>query len=446
MYYSMKQQVLIIQQFLQALGISVPSAVIWKLIDTPVGLSIRGISDTLDKLNINNQVYHIPIDYIYELPIPFIAFFPHENEPFQLVTAVSKDGVTLKGDSFMPMHIFKKKWEGIALVAEKTENTPFFNHVRTKDITDWIKHYYLLFLPTIITCLTIPYEYTNYIRITHSILILIGLYISFTLLYREYRDKSFMKNYCLFGRFVDCEDIKLHRRGSLGQIKLCDLSFLYFGSLWLYTLFSKENYWSWVLALLSIACVFTLYSVIIQFFIERKLCLFCMTINLIIWADTTLLLSQQNCITFTNTLTLTISISLTYIIWWTFRRNMKYGKIIEQQKHRLQYIYRKDLLDFLLSQEKPMEELSEYYGECSGKTDIDTTISIFTHPNCNVCKRMLPLLPSLTAKARIRIFSLQQPAVIQYCLVNNITQTPTVIINNRKLPELYSIEDLQYIL
>ena len=49
-----------LKTMLQRLDVKVPDSVIEHLLDTPVGASLRGISDALDSLNIDNNVYQLP--------------------------------------------------------------------------------------------------------------------------------------------------------------------------------------------------------------------------------------------------------------------------------------------------------------------------------------------------------------------------------------------------
>ena len=53
----MKQVYSALYLYLQVLGVKVPHSVVRHLLDTPVGMTLRGISDALDLLQIENNVY-----------------------------------------------------------------------------------------------------------------------------------------------------------------------------------------------------------------------------------------------------------------------------------------------------------------------------------------------------------------------------------------------------
>jgi len=56
----MKQVYSALYLYLQVLGVKVPHYVVRNLLDTPVGMTLRGISDALDSLQIENNVYKLP--------------------------------------------------------------------------------------------------------------------------------------------------------------------------------------------------------------------------------------------------------------------------------------------------------------------------------------------------------------------------------------------------
>lgn len=75
-----------LNQFLQSLGIKVPNSVIRELLETPVGTTLRGLSDALDSLDIENNVYQLPEEYLKELDYPYLMVLPNRKKGFAVIT------------------------------------------------------------------------------------------------------------------------------------------------------------------------------------------------------------------------------------------------------------------------------------------------------------------------------------------------------------------------
>lgn len=204
-----------LQQFLGMLNISVPKAVIHQFLDSPVGNSIRGISDTLDALGVHNEVYHLPQEYLSQLTPPFLVSFPHHAQQFHVVTYMDKGIVSLMGEKDISLSYFLKQWGGVALVAEKMEQSQNYRFVWLRDASDWIRHHHLLLLPLLLTLLGVLSTPFTMERTLHLFMLLAGLYVSVILLYREYRDTSLLQKYCHVGKFVNCNEVELSGGGRI---------------------------------------------------------------------------------------------------------------------------------------------------------------------------------------------------------------------------------------
>ena len=80
--------------YLRALSVKVSRSTVRRLLDTPLGDGIRGISDALDMLLVKNEVYQLPSsDYFLQLESPFITMLKVDRNPFCVVTK--------KGDSIV---------------------------------------------------------------------------------------------------------------------------------------------------------------------------------------------------------------------------------------------------------------------------------------------------------------------------------------------------------
>lgn len=75
----------VLYAYLSLLSVKVSKPTVRNLLNTPVGDSIRGVSDALDELHIDNEVYQLPADFLEKLNTPFIAALHSPKFPFCVV-------------------------------------------------------------------------------------------------------------------------------------------------------------------------------------------------------------------------------------------------------------------------------------------------------------------------------------------------------------------------
>lgn len=116
----------VLYRYLRALSVRVSRGTVHRLLDTPVGNSMRGISDALDALHIQNEVYQLPTsaDYLARLDAPFITMLQGDRNPFRVVTKKG-DSIVEFGDSGrLGVDIFLKQWTGCVLLGARQTHLP----------------------------------------------------------------------------------------------------------------------------------------------------------------------------------------------------------------------------------------------------------------------------------------------------------------------------------
>ena len=111
-------------------------------------------------------------EYFQELEPPFLVSMPRQPQPYHVVTHIGKQSVSLLGEQDMSLERFLKKWNGVALIAEKTEKTTIYDHILLHDIGDWAKRNHLLFIPLLLTIFSFLLTPSGIVRILHIILCL----------------------------------------------------------------------------------------------------------------------------------------------------------------------------------------------------------------------------------------------------------------------------------
>lgn len=431
----MKQVYSALYLYLQVLGVKVPHSVVRHLLDTPVGMTLRGISDALDLLQIENNVYQLPKEYLKELDYPYLMVFPNSKEGFAIITNDNDKEKALP------------KWDGVVLAAKKTNATPIYNYVWLRDAIDNICNSHLeLTISAIVVAFAMLLQ-PNLFTMSHVFLSLIGIWVSISLLRKDYSESNSTGRYCKIGRFIDCQSA-LDSKGSRFWrfLRLSDLGFLFFSTQLFLVLISNNGWQTFSLILLIIGCCFTVYSVVYQTTVIHKVCLYCMSVNLITWLDT-ILITTNAPLPNVGTPFFIFSVLTSYLIWSFTVRNMSLSRQTYSLRKRLSVLYRKGLFEWLLSQERELEEISDNYAECSGINGTDT-ITVFVYPQCKKCKTVEAAISQLSQIARVKIVSLTAKVqeVRHYCERNQIVRTPTIVVDGHELPKVYDIGDQKYIL
>lgn len=431
----MNQVFYTLKTLLQHLGIAIPNSVINHLLYTPIGASLRGISDALDSLNIGNNVYQLPKEYLKELDYPYIMVLPNQKETFCVVANDAERDVAIPA------------WGGIVLTAQKTASTPTYKYVWLRNVVDNIINHQLSWIIATLIIAYFCFYKPTFFSVSHAILSGLGLWISTMLLEKEYLGGKHEK-FCKIGSVIDCEQV-LNSKGSqiMGIFKMSDFAFMFFTTHLLLFLMANDSWFGYSFLLLLAGCTFTLYSVVYQIVGIHKICIYCMAINIIVWLDMTIFMLNHSQIDLHNPFLFILAAAMTYIIWRLVARYLPLASQINPLKSKVAGMYNRELFDLLLSKERGIAPVDDKYADIGG-TDNGDVITIFVHPNCKNCKRVYRFIPDLRKDAIVKTVSLADgdAKLREYCRTNQINKTPTIVFNGRVLPEIYDIEDLKYLI
>ena len=425
-----------LHQFLQSLGIKVPFSVVRKLLDTPVGTTLRGISDSLDSLHIDNSVYQLPKEYLKELDYPYLMVLPNSKDGFAVITNDSDKEKALS------------KWEGVVLTAQRTNATPIYKYVWIQDFIDRIYTNRLSAILILVVLSFLILHQPSIITSLHVMLSLIGIWVTIKILKKEKSIDNSSDRYCKIGKYVNCEEV-LNSKGSriFGLFRLSDMSLLFFLTLLIFVITTGRGWQEYSVLLLAGGCCFTAYSVIYQIVVVRKICLYCLSIIIIIWLDAVMIMHDLDSIHLNNSFQLVFSASVSYIIYCLIIKNFSLSNQNASLKNKEAVLYDRELFDWLLSRERIIEEIDNKFADVGGNANGDV-ITLFVHPDCDNCKRVYQYIPELQDMSIVKMVSLASNDVglHEYCRKNKITKIPTIVFNGRELPEIYRVEDLKYMI
>ena len=498
----------VLYHYLRALHVKVSTMTVHRLLDTPLGNSMRDISDALDSLHVSNAAYQLPKEYLDELEAPCIVIMNDNDSPFCLIEKIEETHITLSHSQRLRVskQQFLQKWTGTVLVGEVTESTIQEKNCKLKDIAIWIQRHQLL-LAGIIAILLILYStkrnYSTGISL-YLVTLCTGLLISSAILYKETANSRFLHRFCHIGKTIDCNEV-LHSKGShIIGMGLGELSLLYFSALLLFTLICPHEFYCISIICSIIAIGFTLYSVIYQLFIIRKGCMLCMLINLIVWSSCVILYIQKG--QFNKEFSLSAMLSFTAIAcicltgWLQIKALLKIKEEGKQFKVQFSNLLNPDNFQKLLFAETQIGAMVNKEIALHNQISSTTQLMIVTNPNCKNCARIHSHIKEIASNVSISLVLLTFPkdgigekvakTIIAayrtdgwekaitaleewyknhkikgidkyaitaeeqriwkqqqiYCSQQHISQTPSMIIDGYYVPEFYQLKELKYVL
>lgn len=492
---------LLLHRYLKLLTVEISGYSLCKLLDTPMGTTLRGISDALDHLHVRHDVYRLPVTYLERIELPFLAALkkgefclvqPEGEDRYKLVNPQGKK-ITVSSEQLATV------WEGILLVAEKPELAYCEPHYRIRQTVGQADRYKTVVLSS---CVALLYLCTvgadGWWTMLFKLLTLAGLAVGMMIVYKESYAHRFLQRFCKIGEAVDCNRI-LHSRAATfgGLISLGELATVYYATLVLYTLNRGMEPESMVHLTVPIAVGFTLFSVIYQAAVARKFCMLCMVLNVIIWLQAAVWGCSHPAIRFSlHEALLFLATGGSCLTGWyiikallTDRKRYEEGRL---QKQAL--LGHPELFDRLLDSGETIPQAAKGITLANGKEG-EKTVQLVIGLHCAHCAQsrkdwmQLPapvhLLFAVTpdkqeeANAAAKLIACylkhgyaatmeqlcqwyetetlpdipktpEAEALLQqqtaYCRQHRLTRTPTVMINGKLLPDIYTIEDLRYLL
>ena len=191
---------IVLYRYLRSLSVKVSRSTVHRLLYTPVGSSMRGISDALDALHVKNEVYQLPpsADYFAQLEAPFITMLQVDKNPFHVVTKKGDSIVEFENSERIGVDTFLKKWTGTVLLGEATEETPSDSLYLWKNMGYHLWKYKVVIAILLAIALGItsacqqnnPPAFISYLGI-----LAFGILVSVAILYKEQFNDRFLEKF-----------------------------------------------------------------------------------------------------------------------------------------------------------------------------------------------------------------------------------------------------------
>lgn len=387
----------VLYRYLRTLSVRVSRSTVHRLLDTPVGGSMRGISDALDALHVKNEVYQLPPspDYFAQLEAPFITMLQADNNPFRVVTKKDDSIVEFENSERLGVDRFLKKWTGTVLFGEVTEETPDDAWCRWKDVGYflWRRKAVIALILSVVLGISVAWQQNPSHAFTLYLGILaFGIFISTAILYKEQFDDKFLDRFCHIGQAIDCNQVLRSKGASIAGVGLGELSLLYFVIQFLFCILCPTDFYGLSLICGAAAFAFTLYSVFYQVFVIRKGCMLCMLVILTVWAGFVLLCTIGRHTPFSVSLFTCSVLFAVGCICLTAGLSIKALHKDRQAKamlqHRLTGLLTPDAFRCLLLLEASIERPIEVGKALLNRPGEGDRLMIVTNPNCGNCAKV----------------------------------------------------------
>lgn len=233
--------------------------------------SFKCIKDSFDRLNIESIFIKIGVDDLVNLKESFLTYVEDNGETVLCIACISDGQCQVVIDKnnifYLPMPAFIKRWNGVCGILEKSE-------IRYKKKLNWD---WLLWLPTLLILPIILLE-----NLLYYYLALAGLCLGIISFLKDIgADNNYVDKFCNIGKNIDCESLIRSEKSKLfGIFRLTDCVIIYFTTiLSSYMLIKHVALEFYILSVLTVP--FIIYSIAVQFY-EKKWCIICMLVNVVL--------------------------------------------------------------------------------------------------------------------------------------------------------------------
>jgi len=365
--------------------------------------SIAAVHEVLKEYKTENLVLQVEKENLDQLPVPFIAFMHGKPGGFITVTQVTDEAVIyLKKSSLQKIDKllrsdFLKGWSGVALIAEKTENSGENNYAvnRKKEKVEQSK------LPVLITSVLvlILFSFFNQFALNGWVaavvlLNLTGVAIACLLLWYEMdKNNPFLQKVCSGTKTTNCSAILESKEAKLfGIIGWSEIGFFYFTGSLLSVLALQEKALPF-LAWLNLATLFyPFYSLYYQWRIAKQWCPLCVAVQAVLILQALVFFAGSWYQPLFNSISVYYSVAVVFILpvlsWYFIKPFLLKAKEGEEYKNRFFRMKRDSrIFEALLVKQKKITVSTEGLGITLGNLSATNTIIKVCSPYCRPCSK-----------------------------------------------------------
>lgn len=429
MFAKFEQNVSSTIQFIKLLGIKVNNETVDDLLQNhPDWPSLLCISDSLNSLNIPNAAGQIESSEIDILPTPFMAYIRMPEEVLCVIKELSENQITYyspKKEKIISENKeeFIKKWSGIYLMAEKTEDSgeKDYTEVKRKKRLGRLLPYTLLMLIVTTAFYLVMSRCNSSIGLSvwgvsvQYIILLSGVFVSVLLLWHEIDNSNpLLKKVCTGISKGNCDAILNSNQSKVfSWLSWSEVGFFYFAGGLLTMLFL--NTFNEALALTAylnlLALPYTVFSIYYQAKVAKQWCVLCLIVQLLLVVGAVNVLLNGFLIYFYE---IPLSVYFSAVIFYLFPILIWYSakpqllKTQEAKNTKRAYLrvkFNSEVFDTLLKKQKKIAAPTDGLGIDIGNHEAANQLIKVCNPYCGPCskahlkiEKLLDEIPSLKVK------------------------------------------------
>jgi len=366
--------------------------------------SLAAFSDVLDRLKVANEAYYLPFDDLKDVPTPYIAFLSRKE--FGLVKHFDDELVIVANERWrnkkFSIDEFKKKYSGALLLAEADEQSgesDYAAKLQRQKIEQL--RYPVIFGGALVLLVAYLAFQTNFIQtLSLSVALLTvfktaGLITSVLLLIQSIDANNPLIQKLCGDDNKNCNAILSSKAAKVVDgLSWSETGFFYFAGTWLVMLFNSNHFVLMQgLAIFNVlALPYTIYSIYYQWRIAKQWCVFCCTVQALLWLEFFILLPYLTSTWLTPTtaewISLATGMTAPVLVWLLAKPYLLQSKELAPLKSDLRkFKYNTDLFNSMLSNEVQYALPAEQDCLIIGNPEAEKIVTMVANPYCQPCAK-----------------------------------------------------------
>ncbi|MCE7063214.1 vitamin K epoxide reductase family protein [Dyadobacter sp. CY343] len=373
--------------------------------------SVASVSDALNEWKIPNLATRIPIHQLTAIPLPALFYLTVRDGILAPIKTIKNDTIewldTENGWQKETIDSFEHKWDGTALLIEPNEFSGELKY-KTQVEKQLLKNARIFFLAAgSILCLGIfaflnlnillgltPYlGFIIFVKFVGTALCALLLWSSLN------SDNPFLHKLCHFSSQSNCSDILQSKAAKITSwLTWADLGFIYFAGGIITMLFAIINgnqvLLTWLGILSVVALPYTFYSIGYQYFVAKRWCPLCLSVQFILWIEFLIFVFQLNIPQIEWDARSLLLLSIAFLIpslLWTFLKEplIRSYQWFDLQRQFYKVKFNDDFIRATFSQNDDMPPIfDDMHTVKMGRHDSKNLLTIITNPMCSPCSQM----------------------------------------------------------
>jgi uncharacterized membrane protein len=433
--------------FLKLLNVKVNNSTVDDTLQNhPDWPSLLCISDSLNLWNVPNAAGKIEAIEIDLLPTPFMAYTSSIENPLEIVKEVLEGEIILYSQKNGKQIIenktsFLKRWNGIYLIAEKTEKSgeKDFKLNKKKTFIKRLIPISLCVLTTIITFLflnknletsKLSNDFSIYFQ---YVILMFGVFVTTLLLWYEIdNDNPLLHKVCTGVVKGNCDAILNSNQSKVfNWLSWSEVGFFYFtGGLITFLFATPLNNSIIIIGYLNIlALPYTIFSIYYQSYVAKQWCILCLLVqSLLVFGGVNII--ANNLLVSTSHIPINFFVKsllfyfLPVIAWYTIKPYLLKLQVFKNTKREfLRIKFNPNIFESLLKKQKRISVSTENIGINLGNPIAENTLIKVCSPYCGHCSKAHPKIEKLieevpNLKVKIIYTTANEPTLDSYRVVN----------------------------